>query len=80
MKDTLITVSWKKRELYMLLACFLLANALNVYSIVAYNSRWKELYSSLWYVILVCLGIYGFLAFLRLAWWGLGKLLIKKPG
>lgn len=38
MKDTIITAKRKKTELIMLLFCFLLANAGNLYAIITYHT------------------------------------------
>ena len=44
MKDTIITAKRKKTELIMLLFCFLLANAGNLYAIITYHTSFIELH------------------------------------
>lgn len=66
MKDTIITAKQKKRELLYLLISFIMAFALNVYSIIFYNSQWKELITTLHITLLVTIVIYFLLAIIRL--------------
>lgn len=66
MKDTIITAKQKKRELLYLLISFIMAFALNVYSIIFYNSQWKELITTLHITLLVIIVIYFLLAIIRL--------------
>lgn len=71
MKDTVITAKRKRTEWIILLACFIAANLLNIYSIIAYKSSWTELYKSMFYVLLITFFLYFVLLFLRLIYWGI---------
>lgn len=71
MKDTVITAKRKRTEWIIMLACFIAANLLNIYSIIAYKSPWTELYRSMFYVLLIAFFLYVVLLFLRLMFWGI---------
>ncbi len=58
MKDIKITVRRQKTELKTLIVCFLVAFCLNVYAIVAYDGKWKELFFSLGFVVVTAVTIY----------------------
>ncbi len=71
MNDTVITAKRKRTEWIILLACFILANLLNFYSIVAYKSSWTEMYRSMFYVLLITFFLYFVVLFFRLIYWGI---------
>ncbi len=77
MKDTIITAKQKKRELIFLLISFVIAFALNVYSIIYYNSQWKELITTLHITILFSIIIYFLLVIIRLIIRGIAYLFKK---
>lgn len=66
MKDYLITAQRQKKELIILLYCFILALLLNIAAILIYGSPWIEVISQMGYVVLVGLVIYAVLLLLRL--------------
>lgn len=66
MKDYLITAQRQKKELIILLYCFVLAFLLNIAAILIYRSPWIEVISQIGYVALVGLVIYAVLLLLRL--------------
>lgn len=66
MKDYLITAHRQKKELSILLYCFILAFMLNIAAILIYRSPWIEVISQIGYVALVGLVIYAVLLLLRL--------------
>ena len=78
MKDTLITAKQKKTELITLLACFILANLLNVYAIIAYDTYFKELFTQLGYVFIFSIGLYLLWTFLRIIYFLIKKLFKTK--
>lgn len=47
------------REAVVLTICFLLAEAVNVVAILAYQTEWRELYSQIGWLILFTLGFYA---------------------
>jgi hypothetical protein len=78
MKDIVITGAVIRRELWWLLAAFILANLMNAYAIVVYDTEWKELFSTLGYVVALSIVLYVFIALLRLAVRGVRGLMSRK--
>lgn len=78
MKDIIITTAVQKRELKVLLACFVAANIINWVSIIVYQTPWYEIFTQVGYMVVTTLVIYCVLAVLRVIWWGAKKLFIKK--
>lgn len=66
MKDTVISSATKKRELMILLICFLAAVLFNIISILVYKTPWKELFTQLHVVLLVGLFFYAVSGLIRL--------------
>ncbi len=58
MKDLIIKGSVIKREIYILIGCFIVALVLNIYSIAKFKTDWSELIGQLHIVILFALFIY----------------------
>ena len=52
MKDTVLTARRKKIEIITLLVCFVLANLVNLYAIIAYNRSMMEMITSIFYIII----------------------------
>lgn len=77
MKDIVIKEKDVIRELYIILACFVLACCVNVGAIIAYDRPWSELWSQIGYVAFIAAGIYGLLAVVRVLVYVV-SLLIKK--
>ena len=77
MKNTIITTKQKKRELLFLLISFIIAFVLNIYSIIYYDSQWKELFTTLHITILFSIVIYFLLVIIRLIIMGIGYLFKK---
>lgn len=56
LKPIVISVRRQKVEIWYFLVSFVIANGLNVYSIIEYSKNWGELYSLIGYVFaLTCL-------------------------
>lgn len=70
MKDIKITITTKRQrtEIKLLGVCIVLAFLLNITSIIAFNTEWKELYTQLLWVISLGFGIYFLVLFLRLVY------------
>jgi hypothetical protein len=66
MKDTVISAKRKKIELLTLLACFIIANAANVYAIIAYDGHAVEILTTLGYVAIATIVLYAIWTFIRL--------------
>lgn len=69
MKDSniFISVKRKKTELISFLICFVVANLVNLYAIIAYDTSFKELYTQLGYIILFTIALYVVWSLLRIA-------------
>lgn len=67
MKDTIITARAKKRELWILLACFVVANITNWVAIIRFSAPWYEVFTQIGYVVVTTLVIYALIAILRIA-------------
>ena len=67
MKDTVITAQAKKRELWILLACFVVANITNWVAIIRFSAPWYEVFTQIGYVVVTSLVIYVLIAVLRIA-------------
>ena len=63
-----------RRELYVLLGCFVAAFFVNVGAIIAYDRPWIELISQIGFVFFITGGIYVLLAVFRLLVWGFTKI------
>jgi hypothetical protein len=77
-KDTVITASRKKKELFAILVCFILASIFNFSGILIYNTNWKELYTQIPLVLLITVFFYGMYWLIRFLVFGVGKL-VKRP-
>ena len=77
MKDTVITARAKKRELWILLACFVVANITNWVAIIRFSAPWYEVFTQIGYVVVTSLVIYALIAVLRIAF-KLYKLITRK--
>lgn len=67
MKDTIITAQAKKRELWILLACFVVANVTNWVAIIRFSAPWYEVFTQIGYIVVTTLVIYALIAILRIA-------------
>ena len=67
MKDSIITARAKKRELWILLACFVVANITNWVAIIRFSAPWYEVFTQIGYVVVTTLVIYALIAVLRIA-------------
>ena len=77
MKDTIITADFKRRELWILLGCFVVANVVNWVAIIKFATPWYELFSQIGYVVVTTCILYILLWVLRLGW-SLLKYLTRK--
>ena len=77
MKDTVITARAKKRELWILLACFVVANITNWVAIIRFSAPWYEVFTQVGYVTVSSLLFYGLLLLVRIAYKILRRLSAK---
>lgn len=66
MKDIVITAKMLRRELFVLLGCFVVACLVNAGAIIAYDRPWSEMYSQIGFVFFITGGIYFLLALVRI--------------
>ena len=78
MKDTLITARRKKTELLTLLVCFVIGNLANLYAIVSYETPFSEMLTSIFYVLVFSCVLYVFWTILRILFYGIRSLFLKK--
>ena len=65
MKNIIITPKRIKTELFILLALLIIAELINVYAIVKFQTSWQELYSQMGYVVTIAILLYVFLLIIR---------------
>lgn len=68
MKDSVITAEVKRRELWILLGCFVVANVVNWAAIIKFATPWYEIFSQIGYVVVTTFILYALVAVLRIAW------------
>jgi len=78
MKDILLTSKRQRTEVVLFIVCFLVAFLMNVYSIIAFGTEWKELYTQLIWVLCVGVLFYGVLLVLRILYYSVKKAMRKK--
>ena len=75
MKDIVITGRTLRRELFILLGCFVAAVIFDIVAIVKYSKPFVEVFQTIGYEITIALGLYAFLAIIRLIVWLFLKIL-----
>ncbi len=78
MKNTVITARRKKIELLTLLACFIIGNLANLYAIISYETPFSEMLTSFFYVLAFSGVLYVFWTILRILFYGIRSLCLKK--
>lgn len=80
MKDTviIITAKRKKTEIITGLVCFVIANLVNIYAIIEYNTSFSELYTMIGYVLAFSIAIYIVWTIIRIVFYGVMKLIKRK--
>ena len=66
MKDIIITGKALKRELFILLGCFVIAFGVNIYAVIHYSRPAVELVSQIGFVLVTAACLYVLLWMLRL--------------
>ena len=66
MKDYTLTAKRQKKELNILLCCFIVAFLLNIVAIIIYKTPWVEVVTQMGYVVVVGVALYGLLLLFRL--------------
>lgn len=78
MKDIVIPAKKVKREVYILLGCFIFAFLLNIACIIIYKTRWIEIFTQIGYVIVIAVVLYLLIALIRFVAFLVGKLFKKQ--
>ena len=78
MKDIVIKAADIRRELYFILACFVVAFLINVGAIIGFDRPWSEIFSQIGYVAFITTGIYVLLAMVRVLIYLIFKLFRRK--
>ena len=65
MKEIVITAEKQKKELFILLGCFIGAIVLNIIGIISYNTNWKELYTQWFTLLVLTVALYFLVLFFR---------------
>lgn len=68
MKDTVITAAVKRRELWIWLTCFIVANVVNITTIICYSTPWYEVFTQLGYVVALSVLLYVLTIVVRVVW------------
>ena len=78
MKNTVITARRQKIEPLSLLACFIIGNLANLYAIISYETPFSEMLTSFFYVLAFSGVLYVFWTILRILFYGIRSLFLKK--
>lgn len=78
MKDITITGKRRKKELIILLACFVTAFLLNVLAVIIYKTPWHEIFSQIGYVVVITLVLFLIVTLVRVLVWAVGKLFKRR--
>lgn len=77
MKDLIITAKQVRRELFVLLACFVVAEGANIFSMIRYQTPWTEFFTQIGFVLIITAVLYIILIAIRVLAW-LVKLIVEK--
>jgi hypothetical protein len=78
MKDVLISGRRIGREFMIFVGCFVIAFAVNVYSIIKFKTAWSELLTTFHITLLLAVVIYVLFGVLRLIICGVSRLFGRK--
>ena len=77
MKDLTITAKQIRRELILLLVCFVIAEGVNIFSMIKYETPWTEFFTQIGFVLIITAALYIILIALRVLIWFV-KLIIDR--
>lgn len=69
MKDLTITAEQIRKELLLLLICFVIAEGVNVFSMIKYGTPWTELFTQIGFVLIITALLYVILIAIRVLVW-----------
>jgi len=78
MKDFLFTAKHQRAEIIWFIACFCVAVLLNVFSIIFYQTTWKELYTQMLWVAIITCALYAVSVGVRLCIYLIKRYLIRR--
>ena len=74
MEDTVIKAAVKRRELWIWLTCFIVANVVNITTIICYSTPWYEVFTQLGYVVALSVLLYVLTIVVRVVWFVVRRL------
>lgn len=77
MKDIIITQKRKRKEITILLSCFIVAFFINVVAIIIYKTPWYEIFTQLGYVLAIALVLFLIVTLVRVLIWTVKRLFRK---
>ena len=77
MKDIVISQKSVKRELWILLGCFVFAVLFDIFAVIKYGKPFYEVFQTIGYEIVITAIVYAVLALLRILIWLVLKLFKK---
>lgn len=78
MKDIVISQKSVRRELWILLGCFVAAVIFDIAGIIKYGKPFYEVFQTIGYELVIAAAVYAILAFFRIIVWLILKLFKKK--
>ncbi len=78
MKDIIIPSRLARRELIIIIVCFLASFCTNIGAVIAYHKSWTEIFSQIGYVVVIAAVLYALLWVIRLICLLVRRLFCKK--
>ena len=78
MKDIVISQKSIKRELWILLGCFIFAVLFDLFGVIKYHKPFYEVFQTIGYEIVITAITYAVVAFVRILVWLVMKIFKKK--
>ena len=75
MKDIVIPARTVRRELLVILGCFLASFITNICAVIAYHKPWTEIFTQIGYVVVISVVIYALLWIIRLVCLAIKKMI-----
>lgn len=77
MKDIVITGKRRRKEVIILLSCFVVAFLINVVAIIKYKTPWYEIFTQIGYVLVIALVLFLIVTLIRVLIWAVKKVFKK---
>lgn len=66
MKDIIISVKRQKKELFIFLICFIIAEIINAIAIIIYDTNWSELFTHIGFAFAIGVTLYALTLAIRI--------------